>query len=45
MKLYKKIFFGLFPHRIGSRDFVEKLRDCGVPVGEGTVFFSLLGTR
>lgn len=39
MNKFKKIYFGLFPHRMKSADFIEKLREKGVEVGEGTHFF------
>jgi carbonic anhydrase/acetyltransferase-like protein (isoleucine patch superfamily) len=35
----KRLYFGLFPHRMKSDDFVERLREKGVDVGEGTHFF------
>ena len=39
MNKLKRLYFGLFPHRMKSADYVERLREKGLDVGEGTYFF------
>lgn len=39
MNVIKQLYFGLFPHRMKSADFVTRLREKGLDIGEGTYFF------
>ncbi len=39
MNKLKRLYYGLFPHRMKSADYVERLREKGLDIGEGTYFF------